>query len=403
MDYPFRSNLGVSTSPFGSGVSRRFWASFLPYQGQGRGWGFPEARHDNFDVIFRTSKSSNVPPVPPDDGRSTSDPRLRRLEAVLFLAREPLNSRKLSQYANLADGTEARTLIRRLNEWYDEVGRAFRVEEMAGGFRLMTRPKFSSWLRRLGHVPPEVRLSAPALETLAVVAYRQPVLKAAIEAIRGVNCGEVLRQLMERDLVRIVGRSEELGRPYLYGPTKQFLQIFGLRSLDDLPRVAALRSTAAQNDLSAMPPTSDLENASEQDSPISHPATMPRKENVAVSVRTKEFTEEQYDDALPLLAGSTTTLLPRVDAEDDDFEEEADDEFEDDEFEDEEAEELEDEEDEWEFDEEEDEEEAAEEFEEDFDDEEWEEVEGDDEEDLDEEEDDEDEWDDDDDENWEDD
>jgi len=142
----------------------------------------------------------------------------------------------------LADATEARTLIGRLNELYDEAGRAFRVEEVAGGYQLLTRAKFASWLRRLGHVPAEVRLSAPALETLAVIAYRQPVLRAEIEAVRGVNSGEILRQLMERDLVRISGRSEELGRPYLYATTKRFLQVFGLISLDELPRAETLRA-----------------------------------------------------------------------------------------------------------------------------------------------------------------
>ena len=110
------------------------------------------------------------------------------------------------------------------------------MEEVAGGFQLLTRPKYAPWLRRLHSIPLEVRLSAPAMETLAVVAYRQPVLRAEIEAIRGVQCGEVLRQLIERDLVRIVGRSEELGRPLLYGTTRQFLQVFGLRHLEDLPR-----------------------------------------------------------------------------------------------------------------------------------------------------------------------
>jgi segregation and condensation protein B len=168
---------------------------------------------------------------------------LRRLEAILFLAREPLTGRKLSQYANLADATEARTLIRRLNQIYDRGGRAFRVEELAGGFQLLSRPEFATWLRRLGHVPAEVRLSAPALETLAVIAYRQPVPRADIEAIRGVNCGEILRQLMDRDLVRIAGRGDDLGRPYLYGTTKRFLQMFGLLNLDQLPRAAALRPT----------------------------------------------------------------------------------------------------------------------------------------------------------------
>lgn len=174
----------------------------------------------------------------------------QRLEAVLFLAREPLNTRKLAQYANLADGTEARTLIRHLNDHYDNVGRAFRVEQVAGGFQLMTRRLFSSWLRRLGHVPPELRLSAPALETLAVIAYRQPTPRADIEAIRGVNCGEVIRQLMERDLVRIGSRSEELGRPYLYNTTKRFLQLFGLVNLDDLPRAREMRAWAAAAGLS---------------------------------------------------------------------------------------------------------------------------------------------------------
>ncbi|MCA9153003.1 MAG: SMC-Scp complex subunit ScpB, partial [Planctomycetales bacterium] len=142
--------------------------------------------------------------------------KLARIQAILFLAREPLSSRKLSQHANLADGTEARTLVRRLNERLDQFGRAFRVQEVAGGFQLTTRRKFAKWLRRLDYVPTEEKLSAPALETLAVVAYRQPVLRAEIEAVRGVGCGEVLSQLMSRDLVRVGGRSDELGRPYLY-------------------------------------------------------------------------------------------------------------------------------------------------------------------------------------------
>jgi segregation and condensation protein B len=192
------------------------------------------------------SPAINLPRLAPaalnvPDGTSDPDSDLARLEAVLLLAREPLSSRKLSQFANLADGTQARTLIRRLNAGYDAAGRAFRVEQVAGGFQLLTRREFASWLRRLAHVPGETRLSAPTLETLAVIAYRQPVPRADIEAIRGVNCGELLRQLIERDLVRISGRSEELGRPFLYATTKRFLQMFGLVSTDDLPRAEALR------------------------------------------------------------------------------------------------------------------------------------------------------------------
>ena len=150
------------------------------------------------------------------------DARLARLEAVLMLTQQPEATRKLAQLAGLADGTEARTLVRALNRLYDTEGSAFRVEEVAGGFQLRTRAQFAPWLKRLHSVAIQVRLSPPAMETLAVVAYRQPVLRAEIEAVRGVQCGEILRQLIERELVRIAGRSEELGRPFLYGTTKRF-------------------------------------------------------------------------------------------------------------------------------------------------------------------------------------
>lgn len=218
-------------------------------------------------------KSKPEPSRPLDPlGRDAS---LARLEAVLFLSREPVSSRKLAQLAGLADGTAARTLVRRLNKLYDAAGTAFRAEELAGGFQLLSRPKFGPWLRKLYPWPIETRLSGPALETLAVVAYRQPVLRAAVEAVRGVDCGEILRQLMERDLLRICGRSDDLGRPYLYGTTKRFLQLFGLRHLDDLPRAEILRrvpqSAAAHAD-------SKQNVESGQDRPLASPGVDPAYE-----------------------------------------------------------------------------------------------------------------------------
>mgnify|MGYP002622082447 CR=1 FL=1 len=185
---------------------------------------------------------------------------------MLFLTREPLNTRKLAALANLADGTEARTLIRRLNQTYNQSGSAFVAEEVAGGFQLMTRPRFSGWLRRLHGGPGEIRLSAPALETLAVVAYRQPVMRTQIEAIRGVDCGEILRQLMERNLVRTAGRSSELGRPYLYATTKRFLQVFGLKHPDDLPRAEALRVADAAAFPGDAPANASRDSGNEDDS-----------------------------------------------------------------------------------------------------------------------------------------
>jgi segregation and condensation protein B len=166
--------------------------------------------------------------------------RLSRLEAVLFLAKEPLSSRKIAILANLADGSEARTLIRQLQSRYESAGRAFQIEEVAGGFQMLTRPRYARWVRKYGPGKSALGFSGPALETLAIVAYRQPILRADVEAIRGVACDEILRQLMDRGLLRIVGRANELGRPILYGTTRRFLEVFGLKSLDDLPRARQL-------------------------------------------------------------------------------------------------------------------------------------------------------------------
>jgi segregation and condensation protein B len=147
--------------------------------------------------------------------------------------------------ANLADATEARTLVQGLRHRYDERGCAFQVSQVAGGYRLLSRREFSKWLRLPGAEDRELRLSTPAMETLAVVAYRQPVLRAEVEAIRGVACGEILKMLLERDLLRVVGRSEELGRPLRYGTTKRFLEVFGLCNLEQLPWAAELRRMPA--------------------------------------------------------------------------------------------------------------------------------------------------------------
>ncbi len=168
-------------------------------------------------------------------------PRVAVLEAVLMAADEPLTARRLAQAAGLKDGTEARQLLRRLQDLYEGEGSAFQVEEVAGGFQLLTRAEFYPWLLRLRKASSELRLTAAARETLAIIAYRQPIVRADVEAIRGVQCAEVLRQLMERNLVRIAGRDDSLGRPVLYGTTRKFLQLLGLRSLRDLPDAEKFR------------------------------------------------------------------------------------------------------------------------------------------------------------------
>lgn len=163
------------------------------------------------------------------------DARLARVEAALLLADEPLSARKIAIVASLSDAAEARRLVARLREFYDADASAFQVEEIAGGYQLMTRPAYRPWLMRAQRTSGEIRLTPAALESLAVVAYRQPITRADVEAIRGVGCGELLTHLMEKGLIKIVGRHDSLGRPVLYGTTKKFLQSFGLGSLRDLP------------------------------------------------------------------------------------------------------------------------------------------------------------------------
>jgi segregation and condensation protein B len=174
---------------------------------------------------------------------------MARVEASLFVADEPLTPRKLVAVAELVDSAEARRIVARLRARYDEHGSAFQIEDLAGGWQLRTRPEFHPWLARLRRSAGEIHLSAAAMETLAIVAYRQPVMRADIEAIRGVSCSEVLHLLMEKGLIRIAGRHDSLGRPVLYGTSKKFLQVFGLNNLKDLPEVEQLRPPAE-------PPTS---------------------------------------------------------------------------------------------------------------------------------------------------
>jgi segregation and condensation protein B len=168
------------------------------------------------------------------------DRTLAQVEAALFAADEPLAARKLATVCGLADAAEARRQVGRLRELYEREGSSFLVEEIAGGFQLLTRPEYFAWLARLRRHAAEMQLSQAARETLTVIAYRQPITRADVEAVRGVGCAEVLRLLMERGLVKLAGRDDSLGRPVLYETTKRFLQVFGLRSLRDLPAAEGL-------------------------------------------------------------------------------------------------------------------------------------------------------------------
>ena len=168
-------------------------------------------------------------------------PKMARLEAALFVAEAALSARKLAQVATLADAREAAELVAQLNAAYDADGTAFRVEYVAAGYQLLTRTELAPWLDRVHHRQERLKLSPPSMETLSIIAYRQPCTRADVEAVRGVQSAEIIKQLMERGLVRVAGEDDSLGRPYLYGTTRLFLETFGLTNLDDLPHATTLR------------------------------------------------------------------------------------------------------------------------------------------------------------------
>ena len=166
------------------------------------------------------------------------------VEAILFASDEPLPAAKIAKVALFPSQRVVKQAVAALNARYEQAGSAFRIDTVAGGYRMLTQPQYADVLQRLLQVRQDSRLSQAAMETLAIVAYRQPILRADIEAIRGVACGEVLRGLMEKQLVKIAGRAEIIGRPMLYGTTRRFLELFGISSLEDLPGVDELRGGA---------------------------------------------------------------------------------------------------------------------------------------------------------------
>ena len=208
---------------------------------------------DTPDPDAQQAPETNAEPTPTDDRAATTATTESPMgddaaevttesvtEAILFATDAPLPPAKIARILGVGDARSVKKHIDTLNDGYERTGAAFRIEEVGGGLQMLTLPLYNNWVSKLLTIRRETKLSSAALETLAVVAYRQPVLRADIESIRGVAVGDVLLRLREMGLVKIVGRAEVIGRPMLYGTTKKFLETFGLATLEDLPKVDAL-------------------------------------------------------------------------------------------------------------------------------------------------------------------
>lgn len=198
------------------------------------------------------------------------------VEAVLFASDEPLTAAEIARADQTLDEDRVESALAALKTAYAESGRAFEIREVAGGVQIATRPEFAPYLERFDTVAKPTRLSGPALEVLAIAAYRQPISRIEIEYVRGVNSSGVIRTLLDRELICIAGRGEGVGRPVLYGTTRRFLQHFGFGSLDDLPRPeelpVVLRERTALRDpsdaASEAPDAADQEVAPEPSDPL---------------------------------------------------------------------------------------------------------------------------------------
>jgi segregation and condensation protein B len=204
------------------------------------------------EVTDQSEVSAEIPAFmkAPDETPCADQSLESRVEAVLLSISRPLSEAKLVDMLGLGSvsakdkmpATMVKQAIDHLNTEYAQSGRSFRIERLAGGWQLLTLSKFGPLLTRVHGAKLQGRLTPAALDTLAIIAYRQPTLRSELEAVRGVACGDILRGLMERRLVRITGRAEELGRPMLYGTTSEFLRVFGISRIEDLPQARELRN-----------------------------------------------------------------------------------------------------------------------------------------------------------------
>ncbi len=171
------------------------------------------------------------------------------IEAVLFIAGNPLSVDRLKNLFEEATQEQIEAQLAGLRHDYDDRSAGIMLAEIAGGYQLATRPEFAAWLRKFRSVKVSTKLSKPALETLAIVAYKQPITRTEAEVIRGVNIGGIMRNLIERRLVKIVGKKDVPGKPMLYGTTPEFLQYFGLKDLSAMPTLKEFQELEAGEEI----------------------------------------------------------------------------------------------------------------------------------------------------------
>lgn len=235
------------------------------------------------------------------------------VEAVLFASDAPLTADEIARADEMLDEDEVEDALQFLRAEYDDAGRAFQLVEVAEGYQVLTRPEFAPYLERFDNVPRPSRLSGPALETLAIIAYRQPIGRVEIEYIRGVGSSGVIRTLQDRRLIDVVGRGEGLGRPLLYGTTSHFLAHFGFKSLEDLPRPDELPIVLRER-IPLEPESSDEgEDEGDGEGPTEPVDELPEGWSAEDAGGSEETAEERAESEEPAASRETTAAEPAED------------------------------------------------------------------------------------------
>lgn len=198
----------------------------------------------------------------------TKEDYKRIIENLLFITDKPLSIAKLSQVAQIHNIQLTKDIVNSLAQEYVQTARAIQIVELGGGFQMSTKPEYGRWVRALFNEKSTDKLSAAALETLAIIAYKQPVTRAEIEAIRGVDIVAPLEKIMDRGLVRIVGRKDAPGKPMVYGTTDEFLRLFGLNHISQLPELKTFENKGPQEIQSDLPFGPDLPKLKEAILPL---------------------------------------------------------------------------------------------------------------------------------------
>jgi segregation and condensation protein B len=247
------------------------------------------------------------------------------VEALLFVTEEPLSIQQLKSILETEEAAAIQAALEDLAAEYDRRGGGFELRQVAGGYQLRTRAEYSEWVKKLLKPSPS-RLSRAALETLAIIAYKQPIIRADVEHIRGVDCGGVLRMLLEKKLIRVMGRKDIPGRPMIYGTTRQFLEVFNLKDLRDLPSPKEIEALGAELDVE-FPDAGDADGAARpaaESIPANAEGLDPQAQGPPDQSRTPDTDENETrtapeaDDDAPADASreSDRTAAPHPPAED---------------------------------------------------------------------------------------